>query len=88
MPYGSKIIKKAIKSHQKNDGSKKTETPLTPLKKIIMPDTKKDTHHTKDVLTRFKNFVVSPEGIVTVIIILILSHYAWKGYKADGGKAK
>lgn len=100
MPFGSRIITKQVKKNRQQKGN--TADPEKPSQKLILPDTlkkikdmanpvdnkpKKKTSFDES-LHKFKEFIVSPTGIVVVIGLIILGHYAYKGFKADGGKGK
>ncbi len=41
----------------------------------------------KSLWVRAKTFFTSPEGIVTIIVLAILVHYAWKGHKGEKAKS-
>lgn len=93
MPWGSRIIKKRINKN-KGTKTKSPESPQipTPLKPKIMAQSpapnKKKNDVLGDALEKFKNFIVSPTGIITTVALIVLVHYAWKGFNAPEGKAK
>lgn len=98
----SKLIKKKLKQ-KKHEGApnNKPNVPIAPERKQQIADTLKKTVNMgqpdnkpkkkssfDESLHKFKEFIVSPTGIVVVIGLIILGHYAWKGFKAEGGKGK
>lgn len=74
---GVRLVKKQIQKL-------KNKQPMLDPRRTPSPSRKND--KLKDALDKFKNFITSPTGIVTVIVLGILAHYAWKGWHAPEKK--